>query len=287
MERRWMSSIARGWVMVIAAFALGGCEMAILDPKGDVARHERDLILGTTGWMLVVVIPVIVMTIAFAWWYRASNTKSRYTPEWSHSKRLEAVLWGIPTVIVVVMAITAWRSTHALDPFKPLDHPAKPIEIEVVALDWKWLFIYPEQGIATVNEVAFPANVPVTFAVTSDAVMNSFFIPSLGSQIYAMAGMKTQVHLIANAEGVYFGMSAQYSGRGFSGMRFAARAMTQQDFDAWVAQARQAQDRLDWDTYPALAKPSENHPVTYYGAVIPGLFDGIVGKYRAHHSDNR
>ncbi len=254
--------------------------MAVLDPKGEVGMNERALILGTTGWMLLVVIPVIVMTIAFAWWFRASNARSRYTPEWAHSKRLEAVLWGIPTVIVVVMAITAWQSTHALDPYKPLKHEAKPIEVEVVALDWKWLFIYPEQGIATVNEIAFPVDVPVAFDVTSDSVMNSFFIPRLGSQIYAMAGMKTELHLIANEVGDYDGMSANYSGRGFPGMRFTARAMSQEAFDAWVAKVKAAPQRLDAASYPALAAPSEYNPVAYYGGVTPGLFGDLIHKYR-------
>ena len=281
-----MSFDPRGWVPPLAALALGGCEMAVLDPKGDVGMSERSLILGTTGWMLVVVIPVIIMTIAFAWWFRASNTRARYAPEWAHARRLEAVLWGIPTVIVVVMAITAWQSTHALDPYKPLKHPGKPIPIEVVALDWKWLFIYPEQGIATVNEVAFPVDVPVAFTVTSDSVMNSFFIPRLGSQIYAMAGMSTKLHLIANEAGVYDGLSANYSGRGFAGMTFKARAMPAADFDAWVAKVKGAPERLDRDSYPLLAKPSEYDPVAYYGGVDPKLFDDVVNKYRSGHQSH-
>ncbi len=286
MKRGWMSWIARGCVPWLAALALGGCEMAVLDPKGQVGLDERALILGTTGWMLVVVIPVILMAVAFAWWFRASNARARYAPEWEQSKKLEAVVWGIPTVIVVVMAITAWHSSHALDPYKPLEHPAKPMEIEVVALDWKWLFIYPEQGIATVNELAFPVDVPVAFDVTSDSVMNSFFIPRLGSQIYAMAGMKTEVHLIANHVGDYDGMSANYSGRGFSGMTFKARAMPQADFDAWVAKVKAAPGRLDAETYPGLAAPSEYEPVAYYGGVAPGLFAGLIDKYRGGHQSH-
>ncbi len=283
MMRGWMSLIARGALPVLGALALGGCKYALLDPKGQVGVDERALILGTTGWMLLVVIPVIVMTIVFAWWFRASNARARYAPEWEQSKKLEAAVWGIPAVIVTVMAVTAWHSTHALDPFKPIDHPAKPVEIEVVALDWKWLFVYPEQGIATVNEIAFPVDVPLAFDVTSDTVMNSFFIPRLGSQIYAMAGMKTELHLIANAAGDYDGLSANYSGRGFSGMTFKARAMPQAEFDAWVAKVKAAPDRLDAQTYAALAAPSEYHPVAYYGGVTPGLFAGLIAKYRGGH----
>jgi len=198
---------------------LGGCNMEILSPKGDIGIQEKTLLLTATGLMLIVVIPVLIMIVAFAWKYRASNTKADYQPKWAHSTAIEAVVWTVPCIIVAILAVITWRSTHALDPYKPLVSEHKPVTIEVVSLDWKWLFIYPEYDIATVNEIAFPVDVPVNFRITSASVMNSFFIPQLGSQIYSMAGMETKLHLNAREIGTYAGISANYSGGGFSGMR--------------------------------------------------------------------
>lgn len=218
------------WLSLAPALLLGGCDMTLFNPKGQVGMDERTLIITATLLMLIVVIPVIVMTLAFAWKYRASNTQAEYKPDWHHSNRIEAVVWLVPCVIIAILGWITWESTHKLDPYRPLDSEVKPVTIQAVSLDWKWLFIYPEQGIATVNEIAFPKDTPVNFQITSDSVMNSFFIPQLGSQIYSMAGMMTKLHLIANEEGVFDGISANYSGGGFSGMRFKAIATSEQGF---------------------------------------------------------
>ena len=199
-----------------ASTLLGGCSFTVLDPKGQIGADERSIIVTATGLMLIVVVPVIVLTLAFAWRYRASNKASVYAPDWAHSTRIEAVVWSVPCAIVAALAVLAWTSSHKLDPYRPIASTAKPITIEVVSLDWKWLFIYPGLHMATVNQIAFPVNVPVNFHITSGSVMNSFFIPQLGGQVYAMAGMQTQLHLIADAAGSYDGISGNYSGAGFS-----------------------------------------------------------------------
>jgi cytochrome o ubiquinol oxidase subunit 2 len=258
---------------------LAGCSTEVLNPKGDIGAHEKSLILIALGLMAIVAIPVIVMTLAFAWRYRAGNKQARYAPNWSHSTAIEVVVWSVPAVIVAILAVITWRSSHTLDPYRPLDSKAKPVTIEAVALDWKWLFIYPDYGIATVNEIAFPTDVPVNFHITSDSVMNAFFIPQLGSQIYAMSGMETQLHLIAREPGSYAGLSSNYSGAGFSDMHFQAIATSQQGFDAWVAKVKAQPAVLDDASYQTLAKPSEKAPVSYYGRVSTGLFADVIGKY--------
>jgi cytochrome o ubiquinol oxidase subunit II len=283
MSRRFRHSLSAGAVCFAAA-TLGGCKLTLFDPAGQVGLDEKNLILTSTALMLIVVVPVIVLTLVFAFHYRASNKHAKYAPEWTHSTRIEAIVWSIPCLIVVAMGVIAWQSTHALDPYKPLASKARPIVIDVVALDWKWLFIYPEQRIATVNQVAFPAGVPVEFHITSDSVMNSFFIPQLGSQIYAMAGMETKLHLIADRPGRYDGISANFSGSGFSGMKFQAIAGTPKDFAAWVATVKRAPHSLDGAAYAQLAKPSENHPVEYFSAADPGQFRAVLDKYRSGDS---
>lgn len=276
------------------AALLSGCDMALMNPKGQIGLEQRSLILTALGLMLIVVVPVILMTIAFAWKFRASNTKAKYTPNWSHSNKIEAVVWTVPIIIILILGTITWKTTHSLDPYKPLDSDVKPITVEVVSLDWKWLFIYPELGIATVNELAFPANVPVNFKITSDTVMNSFFIPRLGGQIYAMAGMQTKLHLIANEAGKYDGISGGYSGKGFSGMKFTAIATPdQQTFDQWVANVRASGKTLNnTEAFNTLAKPSEFHPVEYFSSVQPQLFENIIRKFTEsggaqphHHSE--
>ncbi|BEV72191.1 hypothetical protein THUN1379_16730 [Paludibacterium sp. THUN1379] len=261
---------------------LSGCQGGILDPKGQIAADEKSLIITATLLMLLVVVPVIVMTLVFAWKYRASNTNATYTPKWAHSTKIEVVVWLIPIIIVSFLAVLTWHTTHKLDPYRALDSDKKPVRIEVVALNWKWLFIYPDLNIATVNQIAFPKDVPVDFRITSDTVMNSFFIPQLGGQIYAMAGMQTQLHLIANEAGTYKGFSSNYSGAGFSGMKFNAIATaTPAEFEQWVASVRAAGKPLDTGAYLKLASPSENNAVAYYADPTPRLFDAIVHKYMA------
>jgi len=254
-------------------FLLAGCDYGVLNPKGSVGVAEKSLIATSTWTMLIVVVPVIALTLFFAWRYRASN------PKWAHSTAIEVVIWLIPALIILFLANLTWKSTHALDPYKPLQSNIKPINVEVVALDWKWLFIYPDLGIASINQLAIPVGTPVTFRITSDSVMNSFFIPQLGSQVYAMAGMQTRLHLIANAPGVYEGESANFSGRGFSDMKFDTLATSPVAFDAWVKKVKASSGPLDMNTYYTLAAPSEKSPVRYFSSVDPRLFRNIVAKY--------
>ncbi|UXJ51792.1 ubiquinol oxidase subunit II [Pseudomonas citronellolis] len=265
--------------VLLPLLSLGGCNMVLFDPKGQIGVDEKSLIITCTLLMLLVVVPVIVMTLAFAWKYRASNTKATYMPDWAHSTRIEVVVWLVPCIIIAILGWLTWESTHKLDPYRPLDSDVKPITIQAVSLDWKWLFIYPEQGIATVNEIAFPKDTPVNFQITSDTVMNSFFIPQLGSQIYSMTGMLTKLHLIANEEGVFDGISANYSGSGFSGMKFKAIATSEQGFQDWVTKVKSAQAGLTEEGFPELAKPSENVPATYFSSVTPDLFQHILTKH--------
>ena len=277
-----MRGLQNRFITGMACFGLlllGGCDMALLDPKGLVGMEQKNLIITALALMLIVVVPVILMTFWFAWRYRASNKAATYAPNWSHSNKIEAVVWGIPCIIILVLGIITWKTTHSLDPRAPLPSTVKPLEIEVVSLDWKWLFIYPEQGVASVNEVAFPVNVPVHFKVTSGSVMNSFFIPQLGSQIYAMAGMRNQLNLMANEVGSYKGISANYSGHGFSGMKFTAEATTQEGFEQWVSKTKSASSGLTFADYLQLAKPSEHHPVTHYSTIEAGLYDKIVAQF--------
>ncbi|MGF6374761.1 MULTISPECIES: ubiquinol oxidase subunit II [unclassified Paraburkholderia] len=259
---------------------LSGCSnLDILNPKGSVGLAERDLIATSVWAMLIVVVPVILMTLFFAWRYRASNRNADYQPGWTHSTAVEVVVWTIPTLIILFLAVLTWRTTHELDPYRPLESQVKPINVEVVALDWKWLFIYPDLGIASVNQLAIPVGTPVNFRITSDTVMNSFFIPQLGGQIYAMAGMQTRLHLIADHAGDYAGTSANFSGKGFSDMKFRTLASSPEDFNAWVAKVRASSDRLDMDRYHAVSEPSEKDPVRYFSTVDPKLFNNIIARY--------
>lgn len=275
-----------GCILSLAAgsLLLSGCDAALLNPKGQIGLEQRSLIFTAIGLMLLVVIPAIVMALLFAWKYRAGNTKAKYSPNWAHSNKLEAVVWGIPILIIIFLATLTWKTTHSLDPYRPLEHPAKPITIEVISLDWKWLFIYPEQGIATVNEIAFPQNTPVEFKITSNSVMNSFFIPRLGSQIYAMAGMQTKLHLIANEPGTYDGISASYSGAGFSGMKFKALATNDKaSFEQWVSKVKQSSETLnDMTAFGKLAKPSKFNKVEYFSSVKPDLFGDVIHQFSTH-----
>ena len=269
-----------GLLSLGAVTFLGGCSTIVLfDPKGPIGEAERFVIIAAIVLMLIVVIPVFIMAFWFARKYRASNTESTYMPKWSHSAKIEFFMWAVPVAIVTVLAILAWTTTHSLDPYKPIHSAAKPLNIEAVSLDWKWLFIYPDQNIATVNQITFPVNVPVSFKLTSDTVMTSFFIPQLGSQIYAMAGMQTRLHLLANQPGTYAGHNQQLSGRGYADMHFKANAVSREEFQSWVQKVRQSPEKLDLDQYEKLATPSVGHGVTYFSSVKPDLFDYILRKF--------
>jgi cytochrome o ubiquinol oxidase subunit 2 len=225
------------------------------------------------------VIPVLFLTFFFAYKYRASNTKAKYTPNWEHNHLLELIWWTIPIVIITVLGVITWKSTHDLDPYRPLEHPTTPLEIEVVALDWKWLFIYPKENIAVVNELRIPINVPIKFKITAEAPMNSFWIPRLGGQIYAMEGMQTELHLLADQLGTYEGFSSNFSGRGFYGMKFLTKAESSQEFTAWVEKVKGSGSRLDFERYKALALPSENNEVSTFAEVEKDLFLHIMFQY--------
>ena len=263
-------------VSLVAAVGAARAQAPILEPVGPVTEAERDVLFRAFAIMMVVVIPVFVMTFWFAWRYRASNTAARYDRDWD-SRLIDAITWTVPALIVVSVGIHVWISTHRLDPYRPLPG-GTPLEVQVVAQDWKWLFIYPEEQVAAVNELAFSADRPLSLSITSDTVMNSFFVPALGGQIYAMAGMRTKLNLAADAPGRFVGRNTQYSGDGFANQSFTAVAMSDDDFDAWVAAAA-ASAPLDAAAYAELAKPSQSHPVTYYGLPDPGLFETIIGKY--------
>jgi cytochrome o ubiquinol oxidase subunit 2 len=266
-------------------FGLCACKMVVMDPAGDVALQQRNLILLTTGLMLLIIVPVIVLTLWFAWRYRASNTRARYAPDWSHSAPLELVVWAAPLAIILILGSVTWVSSHTLDPHRPLNRIAagrpvpagvKPLRVQVVALDWKWLFIYPDLGVATVNELAAPVDTPIAFDITASSVMNSFDAPTLAGQIYAMPGMQTQLHAVLNRPGVSEGFSANYSGDGFSGMRFRVEGLRRDDFDRWVAGLRAGGAQLTRANYLRLARPSSEAPIRHYAAVDTGLFSAVV-----------
>lgn len=266
-------------LVALACVGLSGCDWVLLDSKGMVGLAQRDLILICIGLMLIVVIPAIVLTFVFAWRFRAGNTKAKYTPDWSHSTKVEIVVWGVPLIIIAVLAVIVWKSTHELDPYKPLDVAGEPLHVDVIATDWKWVFVYPDLGIATVNQLNFPANRPLAFNITSNSTMNTFFIPQLGGQIYAMAGMRTQLHLIANEPGQFRGMSGNYSGHGFSNMKFIATASSNEDFERWVDEVRSAPDALSFTQFKALAAPSKNAPVQHFSSVEPLLFKKVIDQF--------
>ncbi len=271
-------------LLPLAAF-LSGCDFVVLSPSGDIAVQQRDLVIISTVLMLLIIIPVMALTALFAWRYRSSNTTARYEPEWHHSTRLELIIWSAPLAIIICLGALTWTGTHLLDPFRPLTRIAKgrpvqpdvkPLTVDVVALDWKWLFIYPEQGIATVNELAAPVDRPIDFHITASSVMNSFYIPALAGQIYAMPGMESQLHAVINEAGTYRGFSANYSGAGFSGMHFAFHALLDKEFDAWIAAAKAGGGALDKRDYLELERPSLNDPVRRYASVDGDLYRAIV-----------
>jgi cytochrome o ubiquinol oxidase subunit 2 len=251
----------------------------VLSPKGWIGLKQSDLLVLATLVMLLVVIPVFMLTFLFPWKYRAGNKAAKYSPDFVKHHIAEAVWWGLPCVIVLVLSVIVWKSSHELDPYRPIESETKTMTIQVVALQWNWLFIYPEQEIASTNFFQFPVNTPIHFEITSDAPMNSFWIPELGGQIYAMPSMQTDLHLIANETGSFDGVSANLSGIGFSGMTFVAKASTQEEFEDWVQSAKQSPNNLSRDEYQILAKPSTDHPVKTYQLASSDLFKWIIMKY--------
>jgi cytochrome o ubiquinol oxidase subunit 2 len=274
---------AIGFAGLLGMFAHAG-GVPLLMPSGAIGIGERDLMLHATFLMLIVVVPVFLLIILIAWRYRAANTHAKYTPDWEHSTMEEFIWWVIPFEIVLVLGALTWSSTYQLDPSRTLSETVQPYTVQVVALPWKWLFIYPEEGVASVNELALPTNRPIEFQITADAPMNSFWIPALGGQMYAMTGMTTELNLIAAHAGTYSGRSANYSGEGFAQMTFTARAMDEAEFNAWMGQAKASSMMLTPDAYASLAAPSDAGPVRYYGMVTMTFAD-IVNKFMAMPMD--
>ena len=291
------------WLAAMAALgSLAGCSKAVvLNPAGDIAAQQGHLVIQATLLMLIIIVPVIALTLWFAWKYRqnnAANTEDDYDPDWHHSTTLELVIWTVPLMIIIALGALTWIGTHKLDPYrpldrisssKPLDAQSTPLEVQVVAMDWKWLFFYPEQGIATVNELAAPVDRPILFKLTATSTMNAFYVPDLAGMIYAMPGMQTELNAVINQPGVYKGMSSHYSGSGFSGMTFKFHGLSQDGFDDWVQKAKAGGKPLDKGTYLNLAKPSERDPVQRFASVEDGLYDKVLnrcvedGKMCMHH----
>ncbi len=261
--------------LVVLPLTLGGWG-GVLDPKGPIGDSNGLILLNSLEIMLVIVVPTIIAAIAFAWWYRTSNTRAVYRPDFAYSGRVELIVWSIPILVVLFLSGVIWIGSHALDPARPIRSPYNPLPVQVVALDWKWLFIYPNQGIASVNELVVPTGIPVHFWLTSGTVMNNFFVPQLGSMIATMNGMVTQLHLQADHPGDYYGLSTQYSGSGFSDMHFTVHAISPDAFSAWTSSVRNVGPVLDRSTYDELNHPSVARRPFTYGAIDPELFNAIV-----------
>jgi cytochrome o ubiquinol oxidase subunit II len=263
-------------LFLVSAATLGGCSEGVLDPKGPIAAAERLILFDSLGIMLAIVIPTMLATLAVAYWFRSSNRRARYQPEFAYSGRLELLVWSIPLMTVLLVGAVAWIGSYDLDPPKPIASSAKPVKVQVVSLDWKWLFVYPEQGVASVDQLTIPVGTPVSFELTSSGVMNSFFVPQLAGQIYTMAGMVTHLNLQADHSGTYRGMSANFSGEGFADMHFNVDAVTPEAFAEWVASTRSSGPVLDAQAYAALVQPSKAVAPFNYRSIAPGLFAGIL-----------
>jgi cytochrome o ubiquinol oxidase subunit 2 len=272
-----LNSAGRGSA-VWALLALGGCQAALLDPRGPVGRAERLLLVNSLAIMLAIVVPTIVATLVFAWWFRASNKRAQYRPTWAFSGRIELVVWSIPVMVILLLGGVTWLGSYELDPARPLPSAHRAVDIQVVSLDWKWLFIYPGHGVAAVNELVVPAGVPLHFTLTSASVMNTFFVPQLGSMIYTMNGMATQLYLQADAPGTFYGRSAHFSGDGFPDMEFQVRALPADQFAAWATSSRAAGPSLDVAAYTKLMQQSIERKPLLFSAVEDGLFHRIVNQ---------
>ena len=286
-SRSCLAKRAARLLLISLPIALGGCNMVQMFPTGDIAVQQRNLILFSVGVMLIIIVPVMVLTVLFAYRYRRGNPNKIYDPTFDHSTTLELVIWSCPLLIVIALSAVTWTSTHLLDPFRPLERIApgrpvpegtKPLEIQAIALDWKWLFIYPDLGVAAVNELALPVNVPVRFSITSSDQFNTFYAPTLAGMIYAMPTMRSELNAVLNEPGESWGYSGNYTGRGYSDMRFKVRGVEATDFDRWVAETRASGGSLDQTRLIELVKPSEKEPVTRFAVVQPGLFDRVVNR---------
>lgn len=266
----------RAGLALAACMLLAGCGTITWVPAGPIAAAERKILLNALTIMLCVVVPTGLAALGTAWWFRESNTRAKYRPDFSHSGRVELVTWSIPALVVLFLGGITWIGSHELDPAEPIASEHKPIPIQVVALDWKWLFIYPQQGVATINQVVAPAGVPLNFQITSATVLNVFFVPELGSEIYAMNGMTTQLNLLADHPGTYFGLSAMFSGDGFPNMFFNVDAVPQAQFDDWVNKTRSSGPALDDAAYRGLLKQTLREPPRTYSSVMPNLFQAVV-----------
>jgi cytochrome o ubiquinol oxidase subunit 2 len=273
--------------MTSAAMLLASCNEGVLDPRGPVGKAERIILYDSTAIMLAVVIPVIVLTLVFAWWFRARNSRARYRPDWEYSGRIEMIIWSIPALVILFLGGIAWTGSHDLDPPVSLQESTAPLDIEVISLDWRWLFIYPHEGIASLNRLVVPAGVPIRFRLTSTTVMNSFFVPQLGSQIYAMPNMVTRLNLQADQAGTFEGLSAQFSGDGFSDMRFDLVSSEAEAFKEWVNTTKTQGGVLDANTFEELSRPAKAEGVQTYAQVSEGLFDRISLRSMAAVSPQR
>jgi cytochrome o ubiquinol oxidase subunit II len=285
MMTRDLLRLGRRVAPLAAVLLLGGCGAAILEPGGDVARQERDLLLESTGLMLLIIIPVMVLTVMFAFRYRASNKSAHYDPDFDHSTQLELYIWSAPLLIIIALGALTWLGTHTLDPYRPLDRldemravdpKTPPLEVDVVAMDWKWLFIYPQYGVATVNELAAPVDRPIHFKITATSIMNTLSIPAISGMVYAMPSMQTTLYAVINRPGVYTGFSGHYSGAGFSDMNFRAYGVSPQRFDQWIGEVKRAPLKLDRQTYLTLVKPTIAVPPAHFATFEPGLFQRIL-----------
>ena len=269
-------SAQRAALFLCLLLPLSACNRGVLDPVGPIAAQEKQLLINSTAIMLAIIIPTMIATVAFAWWFRRGNTKAEYRPDWEYSGAIEMVVWAIPALTVMLLGGIAWIGSHDLEPSKPLPSKSPPLKVDVVSLDWKWLFIYPDQGIATVNQLVVPAGTPVSFRLTSATVWNSFFVPQMGSMIYTMPRMATRLNLQADKPGVYNGLSSHFSGHGFPGMQFKVQALAPDQFAKWAQDAHASALKLDQAGYAALLKPTSYVKPVTYGAVLPNLFDAIV-----------
>jgi cytochrome o ubiquinol oxidase subunit 2 len=281
------SMLVRMILIASSAMLVASCHEGVLDPHSPVGKAERVILYDSTVIMLAVVIPVIVLTLVFAWWFRAKNKQARYRPDWEYSGRIEMIIWSIPALVILFLGGIAWTGSHDLDPAQELKDAATPLDIEVISLDWRWLFIYPNEGIASLNRLVVPSGVPLRFRLTSTTVMNSFFVPQLGSQIYTMPGMISRLNLEADQPGTFQGLSAQFSGDGFSDMRFDFVTVGVDEFKEWVTTTKIQGGLLDATTFMGLAKPAKAENPQTYAAVTEGLFDSISSGHMADHPPQR